>query len=209
MLVQQRANQRTPTLRSVDMFEVHIKPEPYTAVNLCNLDNLKSQQLTWSPNSPVDTLEGGEFNLTNLIPHFCCTCGEHFPSQFALDLHIAGGGGAGVHGLLADSRPRLGGAFLVFDDTAPNPYRALIAAASFRFRSRGLQVEQSNYAEEQIMAIALQQVEALLGQSNEACEILIVSDSQVTLTGLRNVAFLRQQTTRQFVRQPEATVLCV
>jgi hypothetical protein len=46
------------------------------------------------------------------------------------------------------------------------------------------------------MAIALQQVEALLGQSNEACEILIVSDSQVTLTGLRNVAFLRQQTTR-------------
>jgi hypothetical protein len=37
------------------------------------------------------------------------------------------------------------------------------------------------------MAIALQQVEALLGQSNESCEILIVSDSQVTLTGLRNV----------------------
>ena len=59
------------------------------------------------------------------------------------------------------------------------------------------------------MAIALQQVEALLRQSNEACEILIVSDSQVTLTGLRNVAFLRQQTTRRFVRQPEATVLCV
>ena len=25
------------------------------------------QQLTWSPDSPVDTLEGGDFNLTNLI----------------------------------------------------------------------------------------------------------------------------------------------
>ena len=67
MLVQPRANQRTPTLRSVDMFEVHIKPKPYTAVNLGNLNNLKSKQLTWSPDSPVDTLEGGKFNLTNLI----------------------------------------------------------------------------------------------------------------------------------------------
>ena len=67
MLVQPRANQRTRTLRSVDMFEVHIKPKPYTAVNLGNLNNLKSQQLTWSPDSPVDTLEGGKFNLTNLI----------------------------------------------------------------------------------------------------------------------------------------------
>ena len=67
MIVQQRANQRAPTLRSVEMFEVHLNNEPHTSVNLCNLDSLLSQQLTWSPASAIRTLEGSEFNLANLI----------------------------------------------------------------------------------------------------------------------------------------------
>ena len=45
-------------------------------------------------------------------------------------------------------------------------------------------MEQSNNAEEQIMVIAVRQLAAILQEVKEFCENLLVSDSQVTLTGL-------------------------
>jgi hypothetical protein len=82
---------------------------------------------------------------------FSCVCGQVFPSDVALDLHItvASSPVGSVHDWPPETHPRVAGAYVIFDVTDPNPFRGVIAAAAFRLPSRGHRNENSTSSEEQ------------------------------------------------------------
>ena len=101
--------------------------------------------------------------------HHTCVCGRQFQSSFALGMHIASCP-SDLHDLLPEHRPRLGGACILLDATAPNPFGAVLAASSGRFPSRALHPESSTSTEIRQYTIALALHQEMIP---DGCEVLL------------------------------------
>ena len=73
------------------------------------------------------------------VTTFSFVCGQVFPSDTALDLHIASSLVGSPHDWPPETRPRAAGAYVIFDVTDPNPFRGVIAAARVQAAFQGPQ----------------------------------------------------------------------
>ena len=88
-------------------------------------------------------------------PLFACICGRTFKSELARQVHVVSGPGHERHDIPQAIRPKLGGAWVLFNKSDPNPYSAVFLAGAAHFPSRGLSLESSTSSEQQTLLAGL------------------------------------------------------
>ena len=140
-------------------------------------------------------------------------CGKlsQYPSGLALHVHINSSLVGPGHDWAPEARPRVAGAYAIFDAADPTPFRGILAAAALRLPSRGHLERVVRRPKPKLQWDVLMwrgvrpglQAQDKLPAGEQDCQILLSSDSLGMLYAFSRVLFEPEPTARGPVRQKE------